>query len=520
VLDKKEYDNNNKTLLKYTRHLLEYNNENNTYGLPYLIIRKLADNAPGIMFMLLYRLLIKKDQFDFETDLHKKMLGMITLFVWLGKGEKQKDHAKLLSNIWPCVKIFKKELFWSSSTVQRALLDDILTPFPPYEGKKNNLSAIKKYYKKNTKLRTNTDITHKYDKDTGYTGYRSFIDKMFFNNELILYAQREFLSNQFKQNHYCLDDTNVPFDWDHISANKYVKNKRKIPLIIKDWYSSIGNLRAWPYSLNRIDQDVVPPLKLDPLGNNNAEKNSEDDREKIKELKTALKKPDLPDEELKKELLKASFCDKEWCYEKWAKYDEQENIIRKDPKKVFKLIMDRNLSICKEWYTNLNIEELLPSTNKKENFSSVIDGRKWISDKKLKRALDIVEEGRNCEVSKPIKINKTSIYIYFTYDENQKEVLQEDNIEFGICEKNTNGFISKLKISDKDKQNYYTDRANWVQRDFTLVSFDEDSYAELFKNFQQWLKKFPNKDVQSLADTFIGSLVKDYQNRIKELEQK
>jgi len=131
VLNKRGYGNNN-TLLEYTIRLLEYDEKNNPYGLPYLITCKLADSAPEIIFMVLYRLLIKKDRIDFETEpvLHKKMLGMITLFFWLGKGEKQRDHAKLLSNIWPCAKTLRKELFWSSSTVQRAMLNNILTLFP------------------------------------------------------------------------------------------------------------------------------------------------------------------------------------------------------------------------------------------------------------------------------------------------------------------------------------------------------------------------------------------------------
>ena len=49
--------------------------------------------------------------------------------------------------------------------------------------------------------------------------------------------------------------------------------------------------------------------------------------------------------------------------------------MKKEFKPVYNLIMKRNLSICKEWYEQLKIEELLP--NKETLFPTVIDGRKW-----------------------------------------------------------------------------------------------------------------------------------------------
>ena len=121
-------------LLERSKSILTYHNEKNLIGLPSFIVNKLADQAPEIMFMLLYRLLIKQDQIN--DDLKPKVLGMITLFAWLGKGEKQRDHNKLLQLIWPCVSKFKEpERFWSQETIQRAMITDfnnyeILTCFP------------------------------------------------------------------------------------------------------------------------------------------------------------------------------------------------------------------------------------------------------------------------------------------------------------------------------------------------------------------------------------------------------
>lgn len=129
------------------KKLLTYNEQSNPNGLPSFVSYTLADKAPEVMFMLLYRLL-KKDKIlikDIKPELKCNVLGMITLFTWLGKGEKQRDHGKLLNNIWPCVKHLDTERFWSNETIQRAMLKDgdyeILTPFP-------KLTKLKKLIKK------------------------------------------------------------------------------------------------------------------------------------------------------------------------------------------------------------------------------------------------------------------------------------------------------------------------------------------------------------------------------------
>lgn len=505
VMDTRLYNNKKLTLIEYVKYLLEYNEQKNSYGLPYLITCKLADNAPEVMFMVLYRLLIKKDIFDFGTDdLHRKMLGMITIFYWLGKGEKQRDYAKLLSNIWPCVKTLKTELFWSSSTVQRALLNDILIPFPSYnrdrEKKTNNLVYINTY-----DPRRDTKIKQKYNNETTFG---RFIDKIFFNVDLILYAQRRFLATHFNEEYYSLDDTNIPFDLDHISPQKYVHRISRLPIPLKDWYNSNGNLRAWPYSLNRIDQDKAPAIKLNPLNRENYPK---EDNETYIEIcnkwKEHLDRPNLTGDELKELLKDWSFCDDEWitC-----------NItdMKKEFKQVYKLIMNRNLSICQEWYEQLKIDKLIPQSIKAQLYS-VIDNRSWQqnpNDAQMRKTFDFSENVY--WISRCFRINKHSIYFYFGYQE--ETVLEEDKIEFGIFEKETNGngFISTFQISEELKRIYDTDGQTYVQGIFTLLSFDEDSYVELFTNFLQWLKKFPKQEVQDLANTFVSTLVKSYQKRI------
>ena len=326
-----------KTLLEYTDELLKYDKIKNSHGLPRLITSKISEQAPEIMFMLLYRIMMCKDSFKFNDVLHRKMIGMITLFMWLGKGERLKDHSKLLSNIWTAVKKLKCDAFWGSSTVQAATNDNTLTPFPFFNKKydRTSLTQLRKFNSGNV-----------IDQFGIKTNYKLFLLKVIYNRDLILYAQRDFLSSFFKDEQYQLDDTNVPFDWDHISPHKYIQGKKRIPEPIKQWYNTNGNYRAWPYSLNRMDQEDVPAYKLNPLNEAISEDKKKINRQKWDSL--IKKNIDLipSDKQLSPVLLRWSFCTKDWA-------NCNVSNMKKDWEIVFNLIIERNLIICKEWYDSL-----------------------------------------------------------------------------------------------------------------------------------------------------------------------
>jgi hypothetical protein len=505
ILSKKKYTG--KTLIEYSRYLMEYEENINAYGLPYLAAAKISDIAPEVMFLFLYRIFVWNDSFVFGSVQHRKMIGMLTLFIWLGKGEKQRDHAKLLSNVWPCAKTLKKELFWSSSTVQRAMLNGILTPFPTFDSKndKTSLIHLRKY-----QAQSNKDIKVKFGQDTNYG---TFVKKMFYNRDLILYAQRTFLSKVFKVKQYQLDDTNVPFDWDHISPHRFVHRKFKIPFVIKQWYSTNGNMRAWPYSLNRMDQDDVPALKLDPL---NYKQYGESDSDKfagiennwnhyIKKHQPLIQKSS----ELKKSLLEWSFCQNEWAVCRVRD-------MKTGWKEVYHLILERNLSICQEWYKQLHIEDLIPSEIAGFSFPNFIDSRKWDSNPAYE--VDSVKifqaDDSNFWVSKPFSVGESDVYLYFSCSANPNFALEEGGVEFGIFEKNPGSFISKIEISDKSKLKYETNKKNWIFSNFTLVSQDEVSYLGIFNNFKDWLKTFPKKDIRDLEEPFINSVLTKYRSKL------
>jgi len=93
-------------------------------------------------------------------------------------------------------------------------------------------------------------------------------DKLWKERRLVLYAQRYWLDLFFPGYNPAdpdqLEDSDRPFDWDHIIPQNYFFNiKRHIfNMWRKDWPQTIGNLRAWPMELNRGDGKVPPSDKL------------------------------------------------------------------------------------------------------------------------------------------------------------------------------------------------------------------------------------------------------------------
>lgn len=96
--------------------------------------------------------------------------------------------------------------------------------------------------------------------------WANFVGNLKSNRNLVLYAQREVLNQWFgtvdPTSTNKLEDTDRPWDFDHIHANYFTAGVFYIPQIIKDWHGTIGNLRAWPAELNRSDNAIPPADKL------------------------------------------------------------------------------------------------------------------------------------------------------------------------------------------------------------------------------------------------------------------
>ena len=335
-------------LLEYTNSILEYNKEQH-YGLPYPIIRRITDSSPEIMFLLLYRIYIIRDRFpingDENVNIHKSMIGIITMFLWFGKGENLRDHSKLLSNIWDLAHIQDKEKFWSSETLKKVIDNKVLIKIPT----KKELEILN--FLENDGVKSFTSIQEDFHSKTACG---VFLKKIINNRDLILYAQRKFINDFFNIKEFYLDDTDVPFDWDHISPYKLVHNRPIQADNFKSWYSTIGNFRAWPYSLNRMDQADTPSTKLNPDLMN--------DQTNLKWKRFIESKGDIikTEDNIKSKLLEWSFCEgnSDKSVENWDKCDANDFRIDKNQIIVYKLIRKRIYKILINWYENF--DSLIP----------------------------------------------------------------------------------------------------------------------------------------------------------------
>lgn len=484
------------TLLEYTKSILEYTNDH-SYGLPYLIYHNLSDAAPELMFLLLYRVKIMGDRFAWNNQTHRRMLGMITIMMWFGKGEKQRDHRILLRNIWLLAQSAKKDDFWSWITVQRGQIDGALTPLVPFN-EEGGLIDIPKIAKR---IKSDSDIFQKYTHPKGVPGW---LHRIMHKRDILYYAQRVFLETYFDVKDYQLEDTNRPFDMDHIFPENW---KRGLSTFVQNVYQSIGNLRAWPYAFNRMDSDKSPAAKFNPLG--------EPEAPREKWLAFIAQHPRLGVHhlnELSDKLLEWSFCVGE--NQNWL--DFEGNILKENWKESGMLIIQRNLEILKEWYSNLEIDSLIKSAE--IDFKMPFDKRIWQQLPSGNGQIDEPFEGYPLAmITSPLSIiQDINIHFYLIAHELEEEqshqILKEDNIHIGLWIKNN--FNTLYPILKKDDSVHAAPDLEFISKSFTLKTPDKNGLYMLIQDILQWLENLSTdtKTNTEIAEAFIATLRKDYRD--------
>ena len=304
---------------------------------------------------------------------------------------------------------------------------------------------------------------------------------MFWEKNLIYYAQRGALSRWYsKIEGHQLDDTNRIFDLDHISPNSAIQRKKSINKALKNWYSSNGNLRAWPYGLNRSDHDNSPEEKLSPP-----------DKSWWSNYLKSIGLDCKTTKEISKALLDLSFCKKNWL--EIASDDIKNNI--KDnstAKKITYSILNRNIELCQEWYKQLEISALLPKnlgpSSVTSLFQNILNLRRWKQSKSEDKS----------KVRFTLSIHNEKISISFEFD-NKENTLSDSNINF--------------YVKQEDEQDSQLDE----QASLTLISYDHKSVIDLFKDFLNQLKSIKNKETREMLKfAFLNSLKKEYRDRIKD----
>jgi len=91
-----------------------------------------------------------------------------------------------------------------------------------------------------------------------------FIGKIQHNKQLVLFAQRNYINSTFKEFNQMdeIEDTNVPWDWDHIYPSEWVYRKVYCNRAIKDWNNTNGNFRAISLEHNRSRGNKQSPKNI------------------------------------------------------------------------------------------------------------------------------------------------------------------------------------------------------------------------------------------------------------------
>jgi hypothetical protein len=140
------------------------------------------------MFILLYRLWIMGDKFEHAENLYRRMLGIITMFLWFGRGGTRRDHSRLLHNMADRMPEPNSEKFWTKALVASAGKIDPRTNSPvlikpmPLKTLENLIPTKNRYTYANVNA-------FAYIKEE----YAQFIYNMLYNRDLLLYAQRDAL---------------------------------------------------------------------------------------------------------------------------------------------------------------------------------------------------------------------------------------------------------------------------------------------------------------------------------------
>jgi hypothetical protein len=290
-------------------------------------------------------------------------------------------------------------------------------------------------------------------------------ERIAMQRHFLLYAQRKFLSQKFEDEKFDLNDTNVPYDYDHILPQNFIKSRRGIKDKLRNIYNTNGNMRAWPFALNRSDQDTSLHHKFFPK---DTEQNFE-------------------------EYLKISLCDQDaYWNRKDPKNDVDASTLKKYQKKAIDAISNRNQRIYRDWYETLNIDNILKPIktispdDQLSEFRSLFDGRCY----KLADNLFNIDFYRGA-----ISI---ADQIYIQIVDSDASILEENNIEIDLS-------LDKFNPPD-NPQGWHKWETHTLYRCFTLLSFSDIMKKKLAKEFFQEIYKIN----PAMAKLFNKALRKCY----------
>jgi Protein of unknown function DUF262. len=309
------------------------------FAIPPVLVKSIVKHSPDLFLLLLQWIKLQNEETSFET--RKTILATITALSWFGS-----DNNRFVREVWNNLSqmqfwrnefiskpfynqnIFIIHPFISPELLRKYLIHDVVEKNTVW----NNLnpdseSEIIKCYRKAV-----NEISIENDKENMIVNltngmWSNFIIKLFWCKPIILFAQREYFNKSFEEFNQMetLEDTNTPWDWDHIYPDSWVYCQQNVFPLTREWNRSIGNLRALSLEENRSENNSLSP------------------KERLTDV------------------MQQSFI-KENDWQFWSKiekriYDDESEEIKNH----LSAIVHRFCNIYEEWYSILNVGEVFGS---------------------------------------------------------------------------------------------------------------------------------------------------------------
>lgn len=338
----------------------------NEYSLPPILSSQIFLHAQDMILVLLHWMLklenTSQNHPSLQEPQRRQLLGFMTAVAWFGAKKEEcakrlwkrlattqnqnelcgfwnhKNFMELISPLFPKSFVHVQLPLPHPKDIYDYLIDCIF--------KNNNYNSYMTWEKEpDYTLNNNEKMKCFYGHFWQEKEYRrdeawvAFFWRMRQSKELLLYAQRDMLQEFFSYFDpsipEMLVDQNTPWDYDHIHPSHY---KKGTPCkLIHFWHNTIGNLRAWPASFNRSDQESSPRQKLYDQGVHNNGKTLRD----------------------------YSFISPACEQDDWVKCmpedidDDYLSENKEAAKHLIKAIVCRTVDIYTEWYNTLCIGELM-----------------------------------------------------------------------------------------------------------------------------------------------------------------
>lgn len=242
----------------------------NDFEIPPVLVKSIVKGSPDLFLLLLQW--IKFHDGVISKEVNKNILATLTALTWFGR-----DNTKYVRELW---NIINTKEFWTKQNLSIPYLnkkDFIMYPmihpatlkiyllqsvveenvlwenlYPPADNKiLKTFSSIL-----NTELEQETEIAN-----ATKGMWDNFMNKLFWCKPLVLFAQRKYINDSFGEFNQMetLEDTNTPWDWDHIYPASWVYAKWYINPNTKHWTNAIGNFRAMSLEENRSENNSLSP---------------------------------------------------------------------------------------------------------------------------------------------------------------------------------------------------------------------------------------------------------------------